>query len=77
MTHIALHLIPGADKAEMRNGVCCDKENLTVFASLHQSYAECQNCKCRCIHPGDDDGQMTCWTHHDCNDGSCTHQDND
>ena len=42
-----------------------------------QTYVECYACECRCIHPGQDDGQTTCWKHHDCSDGSCTHQDND
>ncbi len=28
---------------------------------------------CRCLTPGQDDGQTTCWKHHDCRDGSCTH----
>lgn len=31
--------------------------------------------ECRCTNPGKDDGQTTCWEHHDCNDGSCTHQE--
>jgi hypothetical protein len=30
---------------------------------------------CRCTNRGKDDGQTTCWLHHDCSDGSCTHQD--
>lgn len=29
--------------------------------------------ECRCTHPGQDDGSTTCWVHHDCSDGSCTH----
>lgn len=29
--------------------------------------------ECRCTNPGKDDGQTTCWEHHDCSDGSCTH----
>lgn len=33
--------------------------------------------ECRCATPGQDDGQTTCWLHHDCSDGSCTHQDVD
>lgn len=28
---------------------------------------------CRCLTPGQDDGGTTCWQHHDCSDGSCTH----
>jgi len=31
--------------------------------------------KCECINPPADDGHTTCWKHHDCSDGSCTHQD--
>lgn len=31
--------------------------------------------ECRCITPGADDGFTTCWAHHDCSDGSCTHVD--
>ena len=31
--------------------------------------------KCQCKNPGQDDGETTCWIHHDCNDGSCTHQE--
>lgn len=30
---------------------------------------------CRCENKGQDDGQQTCWEHHDCNRGDCTHQD--
>lgn len=33
--------------------------------------------QCRCLNPPLDDGQTTCWLHHDCSDGSCTHQDVD
>lgn len=28
---------------------------------------------CRCYNPGEDDGENTCWVHHDCNLGDCTH----
>lgn len=28
---------------------------------------------CRCTIVGEDDGGTTCWIHHDCSDGSCTH----
>jgi len=31
--------------------------------------------RCQCLIPGNDDGQSTCFMHHDCNDGSCTHRD--
>ena len=30
---------------------------------------------CECVYPPEDDGLATCWIHHDCTDGSCTHQD--
>lgn len=33
--------------------------------------------ECRCKNVGEDDGDTTCWVHHDCNDGTCTHQDGD
>lgn len=33
--------------------------------------------ECRCDSPGQDDGNQTCWLHHDCRDGSCTHTDGD
>lgn len=29
--------------------------------------------ECRCTHPGQDDGSTTCWPHHDCSTGDCTH----
>lgn len=28
---------------------------------------------CRCLTVGKEDGGTTCWQHHDCGDGSCTH----
>lgn len=31
--------------------------------------------ECICVHPGEDDGLYTCWLHHDCTDGTCTHLD--
>ena len=31
--------------------------------------------KCECAHPPEDDGTTTCWIHHRCSDGICTHQD--
>jgi hypothetical protein len=30
---------------------------------------------CRCNNSGYDDGTMTCWVHHDCRNGDCTHTD--
>jgi hypothetical protein len=32
-----------------------------------------QHKPCRCKNEGQDDGDITCWKHHDCRDGSCTH----
>jgi hypothetical protein len=31
--------------------------------------------KCLCKNPGLDDGGTTCWLHHDCTIGDCTHMD--
>lgn len=31
--------------------------------------------ECRCDSYGLDDGNQTCWRHHDCRDGTCTHID--
>lgn len=31
--------------------------------------------ECVCLSVGQDDGAKTCWMHHDCRDGSCTHMD--
>lgn len=31
--------------------------------------------ECVCRTPGEDDGDHTCWVHHDCSDGTCTHTD--
>lgn len=30
---------------------------------------------CTCLNVGRDDGATTCWIHHDCMDGSCTHME--
>lgn len=57
----------------IRVGICCPVMALKIWATKHQTYVECYACECRCINPGQDDGQTTCWTHHDCSDGSCTH----
>lgn len=32
---------------------------------------------CRCDSVGSDDGRHTCWQHHDCTLGDCTHNDGD
>lgn len=32
---------------------------------------------CECRTPGQDDGDMTCWMHHDCSTQECTHQEED
>ena len=34
-------------------------------------------CECTCITRGMDDGYTTCWKHHRCEDGMCTHNDGD
>ena len=75
----SIRYIEGSDLVvgEIRVGVCCPAMALKIWASRFQTYVECYACECRCIHPGHDDGQTTCWKHHDCSDGSCTHQDND
>mgnify|MGYP001648215961 FL=1 len=28
---------------------------------------------CLCATPGEDDGEFTCFIHHDCSEGTCTH----
>lgn len=30
---------------------------------------------CTCINPGEDDGFFTCWRHHNCAWGDCTHNE--
>lgn len=36
------------------------------------------NDSCKCLTRGEDDGQETCWKHHDCTQGYCTHiEDNE
>jgi hypothetical protein len=32
---------------------------------------------CQCKNPPEDDGDTTCWVHHRCSDGMCTHTDGD
>lgn len=32
---------------------------------------------CSCLTVGQDDGGTTCWQHHNCYNGDCTHMDND
>lgn len=32
---------------------------------------------CYCFNPPTDDGFRTCWVHHRCSDGECTHGDGD
>lgn len=29
--------------------------------------------RCTCTNPGEDDGATTCWEHHNCQNGDCTH----
>lgn len=33
--------------------------------------------ECVCMVVGQDDGATTCWQHHNCYNGDCTHMDND
>lgn len=33
--------------------------------------------QCVCKTYGQEDGDTTCWVHHDCSDGTCTHTDGD
>lgn len=70
---LVFHPLPGPDKLVLRQSKCCGHMLLVVYASKYQTYAECQTCSCRCMNPGEDDGQITCWTHHDCQRGDCTH----
>lgn len=67
----------GLTTGTIRVGICCPVMALKLWHTPHQTYVECYACECRCIHPGEDDGQTTCWTHHDCFKGECTHMDND
>lgn len=63
----------GLTVGTVRVGVCCPNMALKIWCSRFQTYVECMACECRCITPGKEDGQTTCWVHHDCSDGSCTH----
>lgn len=33
--------------------------------------------ECRCENSGRDDGNYTCWEHHNCRSGDCTHAEDD
>lgn len=46
--------------------------NVVLISGVESELKECD-----CKTPGLDDGDRTCWQHHDCLDGSCTHQDDD
>lgn len=48
--------------------VVCIYDNQAMFDANWQQVE-----KCRCTNPGEDDGSNTCWTHHDCTKGDCTH----
>ncbi len=43
-------------------------DNLVQF---RQDWIEAGDCVC--TQPGQDDGQTTCWPHHDCSRGDCSH----
>jgi hypothetical protein len=48
--------------------VSCRYYDMAEFKSNWEEAGEC-----RCTHPGLDDGSTTCWAHHDCSSGDCTH----
>lgn len=50
---------------------CCD--NPVIVDRGY--YLECTNCECCCTNAGQDDGGKTCWQHHNCANGDCTHTD--
>lgn len=58
------------DFLEHKEGArCCNNMHL-----IRRGYfIECIYCECCCLNVGKEDGGKTCWQHHDCNDGSCTH----
>lgn len=42
---------------------------------VRRVYKDGTECRCRVF--GEDDGNRTCWEHHDCTQGYCTHIDID
>lgn len=48
-------------------------QNIYNFAVLKLRAAEIYLRVCHCNKWGKDDGDFTCFLHHDCADGSCTH----
>lgn len=48
--------------------VLCPYDSIETF---RQNWEEVN--RCTCTHPGEDDGSTTCWEHHDCTRGDCTH----
>ena len=48
-------------------------QGFTTVCSDHKG----RPAECRCLNSGQDDGAQTCWNHHDCSRGDCTHQDGD
>lgn len=48
--------------------VFCPYDSMEAFRANWEEAGEC-----RCTHPGQDDGSTTCWVHHDCMNGDCTH----
>lgn len=46
-------------------------------AAQEKPFDKVTNRECTCLNVGEDDGATTCWMHHDCYKGECTHMDND
>lgn len=46
----------------------CPYDNAELFKQNWRVAGECN-----CTIPGQDDGSTTCWEHHDCMSGDCTH----
>ena len=45
------------------------------FATAEKYGIDLFKIECTCKTRGMDDGNTTCWEHHDCTDGSCTHRE--
>ena len=48
-------------------------DQLIYLLTIEQQQRNDDGCTCRTV--GKDDGMSTCWNHHDCSEGNCTHQD--
>ena len=51
------------------------KNELTQEEKIENAITKDLQGLCICENEGEDDGVITCRIHHDCSDGSCTHQD--